>query len=64
MGKQIIIEGWKTALFYMEGKMNIEAITEAITEATAEALRDYEIITSIDGIRADAAGIISKIMEG
>ena len=42
--------------------MNIEAIAEAITEATAEAIRDYEIITSIDEIRTDTNMIISELL--
>lgn len=44
--------------------MNIEAIAEAITEATAEAIRDYEIITSIDGIKNDTSRMISEIIGG
>jgi len=44
--------------------MNIESITEVITEATAEALRDYDILTSIDGIKADTSRMISEIIGG
>lgn len=42
--------------------MNIEAIAAAIVEATTEAIRDYEIITSIDGIKADTSRMISEIL--
>lgn len=42
--------------------MNIENIVNAIIEATTEAIRDYEIITSIDGIKNDTSRMISEIL--
>ena len=44
--------------------MDINSIIESIAEATAEAIRDYEIITSIEGIKDDTSRMISEIIGG
>lgn len=42
--------------------MNIEAIAAAIVEATTEAIRDYDIITSIESIKDDTSRMIYDII--
>lgn len=44
--------------------MDINSIIESIAEATAEAIRDYDILASIEGIKDDTSRMISEIMEG
>lgn len=44
--------------------INIDELINSIAEATAEAIRDYEIITSIDGIKNDTSRMISEIIGG